>query len=246
MSTRRPSLLPLLRGFVLTLWMGSGALALGIICAPALVMERRKVIGLIRLWARMVLFGLRVFCGVTVEVRGLENLPTDGVLIAAKHQGGLDMVAPFVYLSQPAFVMKKELLAIPVFGLFAQRSEQIVIDRSGGANTLRAMIKAVRDRFDAGRQIIIFPEGTRKDPGAPPDYKPGLAGLYRELMIGCTPVATNSGECWPPKGMAKYPGHVVFEILPAIPAGLKRAEFMREVEVRIETASARLLTRPAG
>ena len=154
------------------------------------------------------------------------------------------MVAPFVFLSEPAFVMKKELLAIPVFGTYAQTSGQIVIDRDGGAATLRAMIKAVRDRFDQGRQIIIFPEGTRKAPGAPPDYKPGLAGLYRELTIACTPIATNSGECWPPKGMAKYPGHVVFEILPTIPAGLKRAEFMREVETRIEAASEALRRQP--
>ena len=236
--------LALARGFVLTVWMGAIALVLGIVSAPIIPFAPKKTIGFIRLWSRAVLFGLRTICGVTVEVRGLENLPRHGVLIAAKHQGGLDMVAPFVFLSEPAFVMKKELLAIPVFGIYAQTSGQIVIDRDGGAATLRAMIKAVRDRFDQGRQIIIFPEGTRKAPGAPPDYKPGLAGLYRELNIACTPIATNSGECWPPKGMAKYPGRVVFEILPTIPAGMKRAEFMREVETRIEAASQALRQKP--
>jgi 1-acyl-sn-glycerol-3-phosphate acyltransferase len=103
------------------------------------------------------------------------------------------------------------------------------------------MVHDAQDAFAEGRQILIFPEGTRKAPGDPPDYKPGVAGLYRELNIPCTPLATNSGVVWPAHGFLRYPGTAVFEVLPPIRAGLKRATFMALLEDAVEEASARLL-----
>ena len=109
------------------------------------------------------------------------------------------------------------------------------------AKALKDMVRDARDRLQDGRQVIIFPEGTRKAPGAAPDYKPGVAAIYRELELPCIPMATNSGVHWPAHGFPSGPGTIVFEFLPAIPAGLKRAEFMRELQDRIETASNALL-----
>jgi 1-acyl-sn-glycerol-3-phosphate acyltransferase len=239
--SRQPTVYQYLSGALLTGWMGFVALVLGLACVPLIFVDRRYAVAAVRIWCRLVMGAARLLCGITVEVRGLDKLPDSGVLIAAKHQGMLDTVAPFDFLHDPSIVLKQELLEVPIYGWYASKVGMIPIDREGAAKTLRALIRAVRERFDEGRQIIIFPEGTRKYPGAAPDYKPGIAALYKELRVPCSPVATNSGMHWPPHGLAKYPGKVVFEVLDPIPAGLKRAEFMRELETRIETATARLV-----
>jgi 1-acyl-sn-glycerol-3-phosphate acyltransferase len=233
-----------LRSLLFTAWVyGLGAM-MGLICLPLLLMRRQTAIWAVRTWARLVIAGLKTIVGVKVEVRGLERLPPGPCLIAAKHQGMFDIIPPFDYLPDPCLVMKRELMMIPVFGWFSTKLEMIVINREAASKALRAMVHDAKDALAEGRQIIIFPEGTRKEPGAPPDYKPGIAALYRELNIPCTPLATNSGMIWPAHGFIRYPGTVVFEILPPIPAGLKRASFMAVLEDRVEAASA-LLTREA-
>ncbi len=207
----------------------------------ALFGSRRTLIGWMGFWNRATLAGLASICGVRVEIRGREHLPTGAALIAGKHQCMLDAFAPFSYLPAPTLVMKKELMWVPFMGWYSTLSGMIVIDRGGHATTLRKMIVDARDRLDDGRQLVIFPEGHRQDPGAAPDYKPGIAGLYRDLGLPCIPVATNSGVHWPAKGFLRKPGVVVYEYLEPIPAGLKRAAFMALLEERIETASTALL-----
>jgi len=230
-----------LRSLLFTAWLYLSMPVFAIGLSPALLMSRRAAIGVIALWARFVLFGLRVLCGVRVEVRGLEHRPAGAALIGAKHQGMLDVIAPFTFLDDPCFVMKKELMPLPFFGWFAWKTRMIPVDRSAHARALKDMVRAARERLADGRQIVIFPEGTRTLPGRPGDYKPGVAALYRDLETPCWPVATNSGVCWPAHGFIRRPGTVVFEFLPPIPAGLKRAEFMTRLETDIETASRRLL-----
>jgi 1-acyl-sn-glycerol-3-phosphate acyltransferase len=204
-------------------------------------MPHRAAIRVIRAWAKFVLFGLRWIAGVKVEVRGLQHRPTGAALIAAKHQGMLDVIAPFAFLDDACFVMKKELMPLPFFGWFAWKTKMIAVDRSAHSKALKDMVRQARARHAEGRQILIFPEGTRGEIGAPADYKPGIAALYRDLDSPCWPVATNSGVHWPAHGFKRYPGTIVFEFLPPIPAGLKRAGFMAELENRIETASTALL-----
>src|SRR5262249_40780239 len=162
-------------------------------------------------------------------------------LIAAKHQGMFDTIGPFSYLPDACFVLKKELLSIPFYGWHAKKARMIPLDREGSSKALKDLMRAARDRLSEPRQVVIFPEGTRTAPGAPPDYKPGVAALYRDLGLPCTPMATNSGVHWPAHGFLRRPGTIVFEFLPAIPPGLKRDEFMHELQDRIETASNRLL-----
>jgi 1-acyl-sn-glycerol-3-phosphate acyltransferase len=153
----------------------------------------------------------------------------------------LDVIAPFAFLDDTCFIMKKELMPLPFFGWFAWKTKMIAVDRSAHAKALKDMVKQARARFAEGRQILIFPEGTRGLPGAEPDYKPGIAALYRDLDCPCVPMATNSGQHWHAKGFRRTPGLVVFEFLPAIPAGLKRPEFMARLETAIETKSNALM-----
>ena len=230
-------------GFTLWLYLSMPIFAVGL--SPALLMPHRYAMGVIKLWARFVLFGLRWIADIRVEFRGLEHRPVGPALVAGKHQGMLDVVVPFALLADPCIVMKKELRPLPFFGWFAWKTGMIAVDRSAHSKALKDMVRQARARRDEGRQIVIFPEGTRKAPGAPPDYKPGIAALYRDLDCPCWPLATNSGVHWPAHGFIRYPGVVVFEFLPPIPPGLKRAEFMAELENRLEAASTALLTPPA-
>jgi 1-acyl-sn-glycerol-3-phosphate acyltransferase len=208
---------------------------------PLLLAPRRWMIVAIGMWAHTTMFFLRVLCGVKVEIRGREHMPTGPALIAAKHQGMFDTVAPFAFLPDPAYVLKKELLIIPFYGWYSTKSGMIAVDRAGHSAALKKLVRDTRARMAESRQVMIFPEGTRKAPGAEPDYKPGIAALYRDLELPCTPMATNSGLHWPAHGFLRHPGTVVFEFLEPIPAGLKRGEFMKQLQGRIEAASDRLL-----
>ncbi len=237
----------LLRSVAYLVWLYGSMVVLAILYAPAFVVPGRGwLMHGIRLWTGGAVWGLRAIAGARTEVRGLDRLPADAVLIAAKHQGMFDTVAPFTHLPDPALVMKRELLALPIFGWAARKSEMIAIDREGHAAALRRLVQDARDRLAEGRHVIIFPEGTRQAPGAAPDYKPGVAGLYRELGVTCVPMATNSGLFWPAHGVLRRPGTVVFEYLEPIPPGLKRGEFMRVLQERIETASDALLREARG
>ncbi len=245
MSEPHPASGPIiwLRSLVFTVWMFGLALVLGVASLPLLLASRRAALAPIRLWARWTLAGLRPLAGLRMEVRGSRPQPGPA-LVAAKHQGMMDMLAALVLFPDPCIVLKKELMWIPIFGVFSAKSGMIVIDRASGPAAVREMTRAARLAMEQGRQLVIFPEGTRRQPLAPPAYKPGLASLYRELGLACTPLATNSGCFWPASGLGKKPGVAVFEFLAPIAPGLKRVAFMNEVETRIETASARLATPP--
>lgn len=192
-------------------------------------------------WARTTGFLLRVICGTRVEVRGRENIPPGPLLIASKHQSAWETLALLPLFSDPAFVMKKELAYIPLLGWYLSKARMIPVDRAGGMSAVKALTRAARAEVEAGRQVLIFPEGTRRAPGAVPDYKFGVSQLYGALGVPCVPVALNSGLYWPRRAITKRAGTIRVEILPAIPAGLPRAAFMDRMQGDIETASARLL-----
>ncbi|HYG28358.1 MAG TPA: lysophospholipid acyltransferase family protein [Caulobacteraceae bacterium] len=231
----------LIRSLVFLAFFYALSTAAAIAMTPLLLGRRRWIVQTIGVWARGVVFLLRVICGVRMEVRGRQHMPTGPALIAAKHQGVFDTIGPFTFLPDAAFVLKKELLAIPFYGWYAIKGGMVTVDRAGHAAALKKLVKDTRERMAEDRQVIIFPEGTRKEPGAAPDYKPGIAALYRDLGLPCTPMATNSGAHWPAHGFLRRPGTIVFEFLEPIPAGLKRGEFMKELQARIEAASDALL-----
>jgi 1-acyl-sn-glycerol-3-phosphate acyltransferase len=209
------------------------------LCAlPTLILPRLAIVRVSQSWSAVLIWGLKVIAGLDYEVRG--EIPKGGVLVAAKHMSMWDTIALFMLLDDTAVVVKRELLSIPFYGWYINKAGVIAIDRSAAASALRKMAAAARTAIADGRPISIFPEGTRKAPGAPPDYKPGIAGLYTQIGAPCVPVALNSGQFWC-GGFLKKPGTIVIEFLPVIPAGLKRAEFMRTLEERIEGATAKLL-----
>ena len=230
-----------LRSLLFVVWLYLAIALFAVLLSPTLLGPHRLAMGVIKAWARFVLFGLRWIAGVRVEFRGLEHRPAGGALIASKHQSMLDIIIPFVVLPDPCLIMKRELMILPFFGWFAWKTKMISVDRSAASKALRDMVKQARARSAEGRQIWIFPEGTRAPVGSVPDYKPGVAALYREIGGPCWPVATNAGVHWPAHGFRRYPGTVVYEFLPPIEAGLKRPVFMAELERRIETASNALL-----
>lgn len=232
------------RSALFKLYMYGTLTVLGFAFLPLLLQGRRGAVKAIRIWARGVLWALRTIVGAKVEVRGLEHRPDGGALVGAKHQGMLDTIVPFVVLDAPCFVLKSELMRLPIYGWYAGKGRMIPVVRAGHSTALRALVREAKERLGETLQIVIFPEGTRQAVGAPPDYKPGVAALYRELGFGCTPLATNSGLVWPAKGRIR-PGVAVFEFLPEIPAGLKRAEFMDRLQAELETASNRLAAEAA-
>jgi 1-acyl-sn-glycerol-3-phosphate acyltransferase len=212
-----------------------------LVCTPLLFGPSRWALAMFHGWGRVVL-GMLAICGIKVELRGREHIPTGPALVAPKHLCMLDVFAQFTWLPGSVFVMKKSLSYIPWFGWYAAKVGTIDIDRGKGATALKQMVREAKAMFAKGRQVVIFPEGTRGTPGVASEYKPGVAALYRELDVPVIPVATNSGVHWPAHGFIRRPGTIVFEYLEPIPPGLKRAEFMRILEERIETASNRLLS----
>ena len=138
-------------------------------------------------------------------------------------------------------VMKAELGWIPFYGWFSHKFRHIFIQRDKGPSALKRLIRDAQDRAAHRREIIIFPEGTRRPPGAPPDYKPGFLALYENLELPCVPLALNSGLFWPRRSIVRYPGTIVVEILDPIPAGLPRREARAVIQERIEAACSRLI-----
>lgn len=209
--------------------------------SPLLLGPRRWAMMGLKAHAHASLFWLRLIVGTRLEVRGRENLPAAPVLIAAKHQSAWDTFALITLFDDPAMVMKAELGWIPFYGWFSHKFEHIFVARDRGPSALKRLIRDARDRAAAGREIVIFPEGTRRAPGAPPDYKPGIVALYEALDIPCVPLALNSGLFWPRRKLERYPGTIVVEFLEPVPQGLPRAAFRQVLQERIETATARLI-----
>jgi 1-acyl-sn-glycerol-3-phosphate acyltransferase len=229
-----------LRSAIFFIWFIVLSVVVHIVFLPALVMPRRAPVFAARTWCAGVLWGLQTIARLDYEVRGA--LPPRGSLIASKHMSMWDTVALFYVLGDPVFVLKRELMRVPFYGWYAQRVGMIAIDRAAAGAALRAMTRATRSALSAGLRIIIFPEGTRKQAGAPPDYKSGIAALYQRLDVPCFPVALNSGLFWTgPAGFFKKRGRIVLQFLPPITSGLKRQDFMRTLEIRIETATAELV-----
>jgi 1-acyl-sn-glycerol-3-phosphate acyltransferase len=195
----------------------------------------------VRNWAKASVFLHEKIAGVRVEVRGAENLPKGAALIAPKHQSSFETFALIPLLKNPTIVMKRSLRWLPIFGQYTIKTGMIHVDREGKTSALRALAERAREEIAKGREIIIFPEGRRRAPGAPPDYQPGIALLYRTLNVPVVPVALNSGLYWPRRQFLHHPGTIVVEFLPAIPPGLDLRTFLTKLQTTIETASARLI-----
>lgn len=198
-------------------------------------MEGLRLHGLASLWL------LKVIAGTRMEVRGREHLPKGACLVVSKHQSAWDTFALVPLFRDPAIVLKDELKWIPFYGWFCIKFEHILVKRDRAAVALKALVEEAKTRIAQDREVVIFPEGTRRVPGAPPDYKPGYVALYEGLGVTCVPLALNSGLYWPRRSMKRYPGTIIVEFLEPIPAGMPRKAFKVELERRLEEASNRLV-----
>ena len=212
-----------------------------IVALPTILLPYSFLHGVLRRYASSTLWFLRIVCGTKVEWCGREKLPAGPCIVACKHQSLWETFALFMLLPDPTYVLKRELMWLPLFGWLATKARMIPIDRGSHTKALASMTAAARREAARGRQIVIFPEGTRRPPGAKPRYLPGVAFLYAELGLTCVPIALNSGLFWPRRSLRRHPGTVLVEVLDPIPPGLEKREFLVRLQNATEQATARLV-----
>lgn len=212
-----------------------------------LLLPRPQMIAVVKWYLRSVGWLERVLVGIRYEVRGREHLPASGsFLLAAKHQSAWETMKLHLLVEDPAIILKRELMWIPIWGWYASKARMIPVDRGAGGKAIKSLIRNSRPVRDEGRPIVIFPQGTRVAPGTWKPYRIGVGFLYDNLGLPIVPMALNAGVYWPRHSFLKRPGTVVVEFLPPIAPGLPRAEAMRVLEERLESASDRLVTAAGG
>lgn len=197
----------------------------------------------LKLWSRTAILVIKYCCGIDYRFVGLDKLPEGPIVIACKHQSTWETFALYLILEDPQYILKQELMDIPLWGWYAGKSQHIAVDRDAGSKALRQMVAETVDRVNLGRQVIIFPEGTRSEPGKSGRYHPGVAAIYKALPehVPMVPMALNSGKYWGRRKFWISPGTITLEVLDPIYPGVDRKEFMKLLEERIEEASTRLL-----
>jgi len=231
----------LFRSFVFNLLFYLNTIFWLIIALPTFFMPYRAVITIAKAWGRSNLVLLRAVCGIDYEIRGLEKIPTGPLIVASKHQSAWETFALVPLFDNPLFIVKRELLWIPIFGWLMSKGRMVPVNRGAGSQALVAMAERARTELADNRQLIIFPEGTRRPAGAEARYKFGVAHLYVAEGVPCLPIALNSGLFWPRRSMRRRPGTVLVEILDPIGPGLGKDVFFKRLQSDIETATARLI-----
>jgi 1-acyl-sn-glycerol-3-phosphate acyltransferase len=212
-----------------------------IIALPTFFMPYRAIIAVARAWGRANLVLLRVVAGIDIDVRGAEKIPKGPIIVASKHQSAWETFALLPLFENPLFIVKRELEWLPIFGWLMIKGRMVPVNRSAGSQALVAMTERARIELADNRQLIIFPEGTRRPAGAEPRYKYGVAHLYAAAGVPCVPIALNSGLFWPRRSILRYPGIVTVEILDPIAPGLDKDVFFKRLQDGLETATTRLI-----
>jgi 1-acyl-sn-glycerol-3-phosphate acyltransferase len=211
-----------------------------------LPLPRRRMLGIVHLWLRQIVWAERHIAGITYKVLGREHVPSGACIIASKHQSAWETFKLHLLFGDPAIVLKQELLNIPIWGWYLRRSGMIPIDRGAHVRALTSMMQAAQKAAADGRKIVIFPQGTRVAPGDWRPYKNGVAALYQELQLPVVPMALNSGVLWPKHSFIKKPGTIMIEFLPPIAPGLPREEMMKLLREQLESATNYLVTSIGG
>ncbi len=212
-----------------------------VIALPTFLLPHTGIIWVAKTWGRTNLALLRAVAGIDCVFRGLEKLPKGPVIIAAKHQSAWETFALLWMFEDPFFIVKRELQWIPLFGWFMIKGRMVPVDRSAGKNAISEMIERARTELKLGRQLIIFPEGTRRPAGAEPRYRLGVAHLYVGEGVPCVPIALNSGLFWPRRSFLRMPGTILVEVLDPIAPGMQQEAFFARLQDVIEGATARLI-----
>lgn len=223
--------------FIVQMYLSMAVIA--IVFAPFALFSRKAAVKACHVFCQWVLFSLRVLCGLKTEVRGVP--PTDEVMIGAKHQSFLDIIAIYNAVPRGKFIMKRELMWTPFLGQYALRIGCVPVDRGKRGAAIAKMKADVQAGTEFPGQLIIYPQGTRVAPGVAKPYKVGTGLLYDQLAQPCVPVGTNVGVFWPKRGILRKPGVAVVEFLPRIEPGLPVPAFMAKLEAEVEASSNRLL-----
>ena len=213
--------------------------------SPVLLFGRPAEMKVVRLWSRISMWLHRTITGIRHEYRGFDRIPTTGCIVAIKHQSTWETIALLPFFHDPAFILKRELIWLPFFGWWAWRAKMIPVDRGKGGAALAAMTEKAREAADEGREILIFPEGTRREAGAEPRYKFGIAHLYKALDVPIVPIAINAGVYWPRHSWVHRKGTIVAEVLDPIPPGLDPRVAFDRLQQSLESACDRLLIEAA-
>jgi 1-acyl-sn-glycerol-3-phosphate acyltransferase len=238
--TERAIVLNLVRSIAFNVLFYLNTLFWLIVGLPTFFMPYRAIIWVAKTWGRVNLVLLRV-AGIDYELRGTEKIPPGPLIVASKHQSTWETFALLPLFDNPAFILKRELQWIPIFGWLTIKGRMVPVDRGAGSQALIAMTERARIELARGRQLIIFPEGTRRPAGAEPRYKYGVARLYGAEGVACLPVALNSGLFWPRRSLRLRPGTVIVEFLDPIAPGLDKDAFFERLRGVIEETTARLL-----
>lgn len=239
----------LVRSTLFNLWFYLGTFAFALASLPVRMISRLLPPGwalpYARCWSRFVLAGFTRLCGARWEVTGREHLPTDGpALIVSMHQSAFDTMIWFALVPGPAYVLKQELTRIPLFGPMLRHVGTIAVDRGAGAAAIRALLKGSDEVLAAGRQIVIFPEGTRVAPGVAAPLHPGYAAIASRSRLPVIAVTTDSGLCWGRRAFRKRSGTIHITVHPPLPAGLPRQELSSRIEATFAAARAAIGQRP--
>jgi 1-acyl-sn-glycerol-3-phosphate acyltransferase len=229
MTMLRP--MTMLRSGLFNLYFFGVTFMLCLVGTPVAVLAPHRVLGFTMFWARMVVGGVRVICGIRLEVSGREWLPTGGAaLIASVHQSAYDTMVWLTLLPGCCYVQKQELASIPLFGLLSRKAGMISVDRAAGVQSLRHLLREADRAVREARQIVIFPEGTRGAPGQLLTLQPGVAALAARTGLPVIPVVTDSGLCWGRRAFHKRPGVIHIRIHPPIEAGTARGTLMGRLD----------------
>jgi 1-acyl-sn-glycerol-3-phosphate acyltransferase len=213
-----------------------------IIMTPAyFLLPRKKSYIVAKNWAKSNHWLLAKIVGTTFEVEGLENAPQGSYIVAPKHQSFWDAYALLPWFDDPLYILKRELTWIPLFGWYLKKQRMVPVNRNARGKVMAAVMEQTKVEMKAGRQLIIYPEGTRRPPGAPAEYKYGIARLYRDLGVPVLPVVMHPGLFWPRRKFIRHPGHFKVRILPPIEPGMDPDAFLAHLTEVMETASDQLL-----
>jgi 1-acyl-sn-glycerol-3-phosphate acyltransferase len=177
-----------------------------------------------RAWSGVVLWLLRLVCGISYEVHGRPWLPDRPTVVLMKHQSAWETIAQFRLFPPQCWVLKKELMRVPVFGWCLRALQPIPVDRKRGKAALQAVVDVGKKRLEDGLWVVVFPEGTRVRPGEANRYRPGGAVLAATTGVPVLPVAVNSGSFWPTGSLMKYPGTITVSIGPPVDSAGREAD----------------------
>ena len=225
----------LFRSLIFNLFLYLGIILVFLVALPALILPSKITLLFGKFLGHYVIFIVKFFLNTKVEIKGIHNIPKEGkYFIASAHQSMFETFALQAVLDYPVFILKKELLKIPIFGLYLRKIKSIEITRDTTTkDNINFFDKVAKIIKNGNRPLLIFPQGTRIRPDEKVPFKKGVGRIYETLNVSCIPIALNSGTVWPKKGIIKYPGKITISLLEPIKPGINREQFTRDLENKI-------------